>query len=329
MAADNASEIEKELSDIRREVIESRNLVIKTDNLLRNLHAELKMVGKRQEDFEKRQWFSSAAAYVLFAVLCAGGAAIISSSRATSIKDERDRLSKSVGELNSQVDKQKSDWSSAGTASRAANEVYQMMTTLPGDQRLKGIDALAKLDQSKLTPLERRVLSDRAEELRKEVGQSAYERGKTAYRRNEMSNVVQELSRFLALNPPQADALDASFYLGAAYNQLRKHEQAVPLLAKFVQEDRRAKTRDYAMMLLAHSYEQTGQLEKAMETARDALGTYPESAFQGELRTRLASAKRLMSSQQGGGEAAATVPAPGAAPAAVPAAPAPANKPAP
>ena len=45
-----ATETDKGLDDIRREVIESRNLVIKTDNLLKNLHAELKVVGKRQEE---------------------------------------------------------------------------------------------------------------------------------------------------------------------------------------------------------------------------------------------------------------------------------------
>ena len=46
----------KELSEIRKEVIEARNLVIKTDSLLKNLHAEVKAIGKRHEDLQKRQW---------------------------------------------------------------------------------------------------------------------------------------------------------------------------------------------------------------------------------------------------------------------------------
>ena len=52
--------------------------------------------------------------------------------------------------------------------------------------------------------------------------------------------------------------------------RLRKHEQAVPLLARYVAGNKRAKNRDYAMLLLAHSYEQVGQLERAAEARANA-----------------------------------------------------------
>ena len=61
------------LEELKREVIEGRNLVIKTDNLLKTLHAELKQVGKHQEEFERRQWRSSAVAYGIFAALAGVG----------------------------------------------------------------------------------------------------------------------------------------------------------------------------------------------------------------------------------------------------------------
>ena len=67
--AESKLDLDKELTDIRREVIESRNLVIKTDNLLKSLHAEVKVVGKRQDEFQKHQWLSSAAAYLAFALI--------------------------------------------------------------------------------------------------------------------------------------------------------------------------------------------------------------------------------------------------------------------
>ena len=70
MAAETKPEQNKELSEIRKEVIEARNLVIKTDSLLKNLHAEVKAIGKRHEDLQKRQWISSGVAYAIFAALC-------------------------------------------------------------------------------------------------------------------------------------------------------------------------------------------------------------------------------------------------------------------
>ncbi|GMT99003.1 hypothetical protein KH5H1_31220 [Corallococcus caeni] len=311
------TDVEKELSELRREVIESRNLVIKTDNLLKNLHAEVKAVGKRHEDFQKRQWLSSAVAYALFAVLAVGGAVLVNGARSSSNTNERERLEKQVADLSGQLEKQRADTTAHLTSQRAAGEVYKMMTTLPGDERLKGIDALVKLDTSKLSSLERQALNDRAAILRRETGDAALERGKIAFRKNEMPAVVENLSRFLAMNPQEADALDASFFLGTAYNQLRQHDKAVPLLARFVEGDKKSKTRDYAMLLLAQSYQETGAFDKAADTVRDALATYPATQYLSQFRGRLSSAKRAAS----GGTDAAALPAaaPAGAPQATPA----------
>jgi tetratricopeptide (TPR) repeat protein len=293
MASDKP-EMEKELGEIRKEVIEARNLVIKTDNLLKNLHAEVKAIGKRHEDLQKRQWISSGVAYVLFAALCAAGAVMVSSSRTATAGAEKERLEKAVVELTTQLDRSRTELSATQGAQRAAADVFRMMTTLPGDERLKGIDELVKLDTSKLTQLERHALNDKAEQLRREVGGAAFERGKTAFRRNDMKATIEEMSRFLAMNPPQAELLDASFFLGIAYNQERQHDLAVPTLARFVEGDKKSKNRDYAMLLLAQSYQETRQLDKALATAQEALNAYPNSEFASQLRGRMATVRRIM-----------------------------------
>ncbi len=303
----------KELSEIRKEVIEARNLVIKTDNLLKNLHAEVKAIGKRHEDLQKRQWISSGVAYVLFAALCIGGAVLVGSARSSNTTAERERLEKTVAELSGQLEKQRADQTAVQTSQRSANEVYRLMTNLPGDERLKGVDELVKLDTSRLTPLERAALNDKAAALRREIGDSAFERGKAAFRRNEMKTTIEEISRFVAMNPPPEQLLDASFFLGVAYNNERKHEQAVPLLARFVEGDRKSKTRDYAMLLLSQSYQETNQLDKALSTVQEALNTYPNSEFAPAMRSRQSSVRR----QRSGATEAAAAPA-AAKPALVP-----------
>ena len=63
-----------DISTLRKELIEARNLVIKTDNLLKNLHAELKQMGRRHEEQEKRHWMTSVTAYIGFAVIAGAGA---------------------------------------------------------------------------------------------------------------------------------------------------------------------------------------------------------------------------------------------------------------
>lgn len=278
---------DKALEEIRREVIEGRNLVIKTDNQLKTLHAELKLVGKRQEDFQRRQWISSAVAYVVFAGLCVAGAIAVSNARTSSAGADRERSEKQVKELSAQIEQLKAADVATASNERTANEVYKMMSQAQGDERLKGIDALAKIDQTKLSPFARLVLADRATLLRKEVGAAFLERGKSAFRRQDYPGTVTELTRFMAMNPVEEDAIEASYFLGNALIQTRKAEEAVPHLQRFVVGDKRAKNRDYAMLMLVQAYDASGQCDKASEVAREAVTTYPTSEFGASFRSRL------------------------------------------
>src|SRR5256885_2148109 len=154
--------LEKALEDIRREAIESRNLVIKTDNQLKTLHAELKLISKHNEDFQKRWFFGSAAAYVLFAGICAFGAYALSGAKASGEKQERERAEARATEQTAIADKLKADAATQASQDRSAADVYHLMTTLQGDERMKGVEAYAKLDTKKLPPFARQGLADRA-----------------------------------------------------------------------------------------------------------------------------------------------------------------------
>jgi tetratricopeptide (TPR) repeat protein len=310
MATETKTELDRSLEDVRREVIESRNLVIKTDNQLKNLHAELKAVSKRQEDFQKRTWIASGAAYVAFAALAAGAAMMVTQARTQTATAERERLEKQLAETTASAEKQRLEVQAAQTAERSAAEVYRLMTSGTPDERLKGIDHMAKLDQSKTPPFVWKVLQDRAALLRKEVGGAALERGRAAFRRQEWDKAIEDLRRVITLNPEGDEVLEASFFLGNALVQSRKNEDAIPHLVRFIEGDKRAKTRDFAMLLLVQAYDASGQRDKALEVAREASGTYPASEFGQSFRNRLAR------KEQGSGAAgAAAAPAPTPAPA--------------
>lgn len=285
--ADNTPDPSKLMEEIRREVVESRNMTIKTDNALKTLHAELKLVSAQQDAFQKRTWFSTGAAYVVFAALCVAGVVVISNTRASGANAERDRLEKQVGELNVTIDKLKSDAAAQATAEQAALQVYRQMTTLPGEERLKGIDALQKIDQTRLAPFAKLVLQDRAVMLRKEVGGVVLEKGKAAFRRQDWPETISQLGRFLSMDPASEDALEASFFLGNAYFQSRKFDDAIKHLTRFVDGDKKAKLRDFALMMLMQSYDMTGARDQAVATAKEAFNTYPASDFRMQFLSRL------------------------------------------
>lgn len=285
--ADNTPDQGKLFEEIRREVVEARNMTIKTDNALKTLHAELKVVTAQQDAFQKRTWFSTAAVYVLFVGLCVAGVISISNAKASAATAERERLEKQVAELNATIDKFKTDGAQATAAEQTALQVYRQMTTLPGEERLKGIDALSKLDQSKLSPFAKLVLQDRAVGLRKEVGGAVAEKGKAAFRRQDWAEAISQLNRFLTMDPAQDDALEAEFFLGNSYFQSRKFDEAIKHLTKFADGDKRAKTRDFAMLMLMQSYDMTGSRDQAVATAKDAFQTYPASDFRMQFLARL------------------------------------------
>jgi hypothetical protein len=195
------TELEQELSDLRREVIEGRNLVIRTDNLLKTLHTEMKAFERRQKAFDRRQMLSSAAAYALFALLAGGAALLLSGARTAVADSERDKAVAELKALTRSIDKDRTERAAVAAARRSAGEAYRMMTDLPGERRLEGITALAKMDQSKLDPFERQALADRAVALRHELGQAAFERGKEAFRNKEWAVATDELSRSLTMEP--------------------------------------------------------------------------------------------------------------------------------
>ncbi len=321
--ADTPPDFARYFDELKREVIESRNMTIKTDNALKTLHAELKTVSATQDAFQSRTWFATAAAYLIFSGLCVAGVIFLSSARAASATAERERLEKQVAELNASIDKLKTDAATLASAEERALGVYKQMTTLPGEERLKGIDALGKLDQSKLTPFARLVLQERSTSLRKEIGAGILEKGKAAFRRSEYPEAIAQLSRFLTMDPPEDDALEACFFLGNSLFQTRKYEEALKPLTRFIDGDKKSKLRDFAMMMAMQSDDMIGKKDESFAIAKDAFNTYPASDFRNQFINRL---QRGNSGNQAAAPAPVVpTPGPAAAPAPVPApAPAPA-----
>ncbi len=118
---------ERDLSDLRREVIESRNLVIKTDNLLKNLHAELKQMGRKQEQFEKRHMATSVAAYILFAAIATLGAFTFARSEIRGAREEAAANEGKVKQLTQEVDTLRRGEASRREASEKAARAYDLL----------------------------------------------------------------------------------------------------------------------------------------------------------------------------------------------------------
>jgi len=167
---------ERDLSDLRREVIESRNLVIKTDNLLKNLHAELKQMGRKQELFEKRHMMSSVAAYILFAALAAVGAFTFARSEIRGAREESAANEGRVKQLAQEVETLRRGEGSRRDASEKAMRVYELLgTEKEGPGLSAAMQQSVHLDRGQLSALEARAIDDRSAGMKVRIAEAASE----------------------------------------------------------------------------------------------------------------------------------------------------------
>ncbi|MBI5547050.1 MAG: tetratricopeptide repeat protein [Deltaproteobacteria bacterium] len=311
--------VERELAELRKEVLESRNLVIKTDNLLKNLFAELKSVSKKSEDQYRRTWFASGTAYLVFlglavAVAVLGARASVSSERARveTAQGEAEQAKKRGDDLAAQLAKSKQDGEVARVAGERAIAVYKLLTEGENEAaRLRGVDELAKLDRTRLGALELKALDDKAKGLRAELGQTAFERGRAAHRREDWRTAAAELKRYLALDPDGSESAQASYLAGTALYTLKDWASAAPYLERFVARGKGQRGADYAYFLLGQAYEAMNQPDKAGDAYRRGTTEYPASEFVPAMQQRYRSTQRAVQATQAGSGGAGAAPAPG------------------
>ena len=281
---------DRDLEILRREVIESRNLVIKTDNLLKNLHAELKQMGRKQEMFEKRHMMTSVAAYILFATIATIGAFTFARSEIRGAREEAIANEARAKQLTQEVEAMRRAESARRDASEKAARAYELLgSEKEGPGQTLAMDQALHLDRQLLSRLEGKALDDRAAGLKVKMAQAALERGNAAFRHNDWGGTAQELTRYLELEPKNEEPM-VWFRLGNALTQAKEHQRAIPALETFLKATGPTKTAQYAGYLLGTDYEETGSADKAQKAYDRALGLFPSSEFSSMIRGRL---KRL------------------------------------
>jgi tetratricopeptide (TPR) repeat protein len=131
------------------------------------------------------------------------------------------------------------------------------------------------------------MLLDKAEQLKKEIGALAFERGKQAMRRQEFAVAIPALTQFIDLKPPESEMLEASLLLGNALVQTRSHAAAVEHLQRYVAASKRGRSREFAQLLLVQALDATNARDEAAKVAREALDGNPGGEFASNFRNRL------------------------------------------
>src|SRR5437870_825577 len=148
-----------EIAALRKEVIEARNLVIKTDNLLKNLHAELKQMGRKHEEQEKRHWMTSVTAYAAFAVLAGVGAIAYARAEVRTARDEAQGAEAHARSLQQDAEKIKTADQARRESSEKAARIYDLLgNEKEGPGLNQAMSQAMHLEKNLLSPLEAKAI---------------------------------------------------------------------------------------------------------------------------------------------------------------------------
>jgi tetratricopeptide (TPR) repeat protein len=304
----SADSSDSELSLLRKEVIESRNLVIKTDNLLKNLHAELKLMGRKHDEQERRHWMTSVTAYVAFALIASAGAIAYARAEVRTAREEAAANESRAKTLHDEAEKIKSASQLRHDTSEKAMHVYELLgTEKEGPGLTAAMQQSLHLDRSQLSALESKAIDDRAAGMKVRIAEAALSAGQAAFRRSDWKAASEELGHYVEMEPKVSDPI-VYFHLGNARMQLHDYANAIAPLDSFLKNTGGTKTAQYAGFLLGQAYEETGNAAGARSAYERAASLYPGSDIAPGIRARL---RRLSSSPTTGtAPAAATTTAP-------------------
>jgi predicted negative regulator of RcsB-dependent stress response len=296
-----------EYAVLRKEIVEARNLIIKTDNLLKNLHAELKQMGRKHDEQEKRHWMTSVTAYVAFVILAAVGAIAYARAEVRTARDEAAGNEARAIALQKDAEKIKSADQVRKDASEKAMRVYDMLgTEKEGPGLNQAMQQALHLDRAQLSPLEARAIDDRTAGMKQKMADAALAAGQRAFRQQDWKGVSDNLGHYVELQPKVDDA-QVWYHLGSARIQTKEYAGAIVPLENFIKGTGGTKTAQYAGMLLGQAYEETGQPAKAVAAYERAEKLYPGSDFAPMIRNRL---RRIASASAGVPPAPPTAAAP-------------------
>src|SRR5580658_8276171 len=137
-----------ELRDIKREIVESRGLIIKTNNLTNALAADLKSISKRQIGFEKRAFWNSAGANLLFVVVVIGVVKLAWDARIDAVAAETSGTKQKIAKLEKELDDTRRR---ADERTRAESEASAFYELIREGRRQEVIDGFEALRQKQLS----------------------------------------------------------------------------------------------------------------------------------------------------------------------------------
>jgi TolA-binding protein len=274
-----------ELREIKREIVESRGLIIKTNNLTNALAADLKSISKRQLGFERRAFWNSASANLLFVVVVIGVVKLAWDARIDAVQAEMkgstDKLAKFEAEIK-EMQKRNDDRVRAESAAAA---FYELVRAERRQEIIDGYDALRK---EPLSRAELAFFADAVDRARSELSIKSYQLGLDHIRTGRWHEAATALEDAIRQKDTAAHTPSARLNLARAYRKLNRQRDAIPMLVQLSEASPDKEVMDDATFLLAECLIDIQAWNDAKTQLRSFIRRFPDSSFINDARMALA-----------------------------------------
>lgn len=258
-------DIGDELREVKKEILESRNLMIKADNLIRNLHVEVKEIAKKQASSHKKQILNSVFVYLLFVALISVAAYFLVNIRVTKLTKENTKLTKDANRLKSRVTELETRAKVREQASSSGLAIFRKLRHAAAEVPIAEYRSVAK----DLTELERFVLAELVVQRRLELGKNFFELGLTEAKKRKVNHekaerLFKKALRYLKGSKSKIIA-ELYFYLGYSLHKLKKYEESTNFLVWMIRRSTDKKRNSNAYYHIILNYSQSGHTKKAKE----------------------------------------------------------------
>ena len=137
-------DFDDELREIKREIVESRALIIKTNNLTNALAADLKSMSRRQVGNERRAFWNSASANILFVVVVIGVVKLAWDARVEAVQGETRGIGEKLLKHEADLKAFQTRSDERARAESAAAAYYELIRAERRQDVIEGFDAIRK-----------------------------------------------------------------------------------------------------------------------------------------------------------------------------------------
>jgi TolA-binding protein len=279
------NDFDDELREIKREIVESRGLIIKTNNLTNALAADLKGISKRQMGYERRAFWNSASANLLFVVVVIGVVKLAWDARVDAVQTEtkgaRDRITKYETDLKDI--QQRLDARAKAESDAAA--FYELIRAERRQEVIEGFEALRK---AQLTRAEIAFFTDAVEEARSELSIKSYQTGLDHMRTGRWHEAAVAFEDAIRQKETASHTPSARLNLARAYRKLNRQRDAIPILMTLSEASPDREVMDDATFLLAECLLDIQAWNDAKTTLRAFIRRFPDSPYINDARLALA-----------------------------------------